>query len=149
MQQQSLAESRMNQNFLGASVRTQQHQKTSKYVLRCGHANFVYFRAKPPRRPVVRRPLLLLAVVVGHVHHCPRPHALFRPCPLALAGLALALGPSSALACVPLAPRRCRRRQPLSPPSTTTIAAAAHLTTMTARSQRSLFVIYSGYGGHF
>ena len=81
-------------------------------------ANFVYFRATPPHPPVVRRPLLLLAVVIRHVHHCPCPCALVRPHPLALADLALALAPLSALACVPLAPR------PLLPPSTTTAIAA-------------------------
>ena len=92
----------------------------------------------PPCRPVVRRPLLLLAVVVRHVHHCPHPHALVCPRPLALAGLA----------CVPLAPCRRRQRRPLSPTLTTTIAAAAHSTTTTARSQRLSFVIDGSDGVH-
>ena len=52
------------------------------------------------------------------------PRAPLPSCPLALAGLALALVPSSAPARVALAPCYRRQRQPLSPPLTTAIAAA-------------------------
>ena len=77
-------------------------------VLRCGHTNFVYFRAKPPRRPV-RRPLLLLAVLAR------APSSALSLSPLLASP---SPSPSSALACVPLAPR------PLRPPTTTTAIAA-------------------------
>ena len=63
-------------------------------------------------------PALVACVVVCHVHHCPRPRTVVRPCPLVLASLALALAPSSALACVPLTPR------PSLLPSTTTAITA-------------------------
>ena len=111
-------------------------------------ANFIYFRATPQRCPVVQRPLLLLAVVVRHVHHCPRPRTLVRPCPLALAGLPLPSRPRPPwpVSPLPLAPRRRRRQQPLLLLSTTIIAAAAHSTTTTAGSQWLSFVIDGGDG---
>ena len=127
------------------------HTTTSRNrSCRYGHANFVYFRATRPRLAVVQRPLLLLALSS------------------AMYTIALARAPLSALALSsllalplpsrprpplpvspsPLAPRCCHQQRPLSPPLTTTISAATHSTTMTARSQRSSFVIDGGNGSH-
>ena len=137
--QRSTAESRMNQNFLVASAHTS-HQKTGIDLERSS------------RRPVVRRPLLLLAVVVRHVNHCPRPRALVRPRPLALAGLALALAPSSPspVSTSPLAAAVDDDRYRL---TTTTIAAATHSTTTTARScsssRAAMAVIFECGGGRW
>jgi hypothetical protein len=83
-------------------------------------ANFVYFRATPPRRPVVQRPLCCL------------------PLSSAMSTIALARAPSSALALLPslASPLPSRPRppspvstsplasRPLPPPSTTTAIAA-------------------------
>ena len=64
--------------------------------------------------PSLLLPLMLPPMLI-HPHPCPCDH--IRPCPLALAGLALALVPSSAPARVTLAPCRCHRQRPLSPSS--------------------------------
>ncbi len=52
-----------------AHTGTHQHQKTG--IVGRSRQFHIYFRATPPRRPIVRRPLLLLAIVVRHVYHCP------------------------------------------------------------------------------
>jgi hypothetical protein len=73
--QGSSAESRVNQIFLHSSAHIIHIKKQVGMVI----ANFIYFRATPPRHPVVRRPLLLLAIVVRNA-------------------IALARAPTSALA---------------------------------------------------
>ena len=68
-------------------------------------------------------PLMLLSMLI-RPHPCPR--ALVRPCPLTLAGLAVAFVPLSTPAHVTLAPCCHRRQQPLLLPSMTAIAAVVN-----------------------
>ena len=88
--------------------------------------------------------LLPLMLSSMSIHPCPHPcpPALVHPCPLALAGLALTLMPSSTPTCVTLAPHYRHQRRPLSPPSTTAIAAAT-VNDGNAKSQGLLFVVNS------